>query len=112
MIGGARAGIVALPSNYTLNDTAAPPSAKGASGRLRPKYVGQAHVLKSDSLCRDLGWAMTDSGSPQTLCASAGVCSQEVHSQRGGSDILDEVGGRCARRCSGNLSPQKAERLL
>jgi hypothetical protein len=52
--------------------------------------------------CKMLGWALTDDRMPQMTCAAAGVCDTHVH-----SNVLP--GGRCNRKCSGQLEISKAE---
>jgi hypothetical protein len=51
----------------------------------------------SDSTCKQLGWALTDKNIPQRICSSAGVCDKKIHGH-----LLE--GGRCRRRCSGDLA--------
>ena len=58
----------------------------------------------SGKSCKLLKWALTDGRTPQTTCAAAGVCSAKEH-----ANILP--GGRCKRKCSGDLEISKAEKF-
>ena len=47
--------------------------------------------------CAKLGWALTDTVRPASVCAAAGVCNAKLH-----ADILPS--GMCSRSCSGDVS--------
>ena len=57
----------------------------------------KATAQTSTASCKSLGWELTDTGLPQTLCSAAGVCSIKKH-----ASILPS--GRCSRRCSGDVT--------
>ena len=78
--------------------------ASGLHATLFRKIIeGDQAVLQSSvSSCKKLGWALTSLVTPQTTCSAAGVCTIEQH-----GSILP--GGRCRRRCSGDVTLDVAE---
>ena len=76
----------------------------GLAATLFRKGKASEAVESSGKSCQLLKWALTDGRIPQTTCAAAGVCSAKDH-----ANILP--GGRCKRRCSGDVEISKAEKF-
>ena len=80
------------------------PHPAGLHATLFRKYnaAASSNTVSSSLACKTLGWALTDTKIPQVTCASAGVCDKDTH-----ANVLP--GGRCRRRCSGDVTFQVAQ---
>jgi hypothetical protein len=74
--------------------------ADGLAAQLYRKDLESSQL--SSASCKSLGWALTDLKYPQRTCSSAGVCDKTKHGH-----LLP--GGRCRRRCSGDLTLSEAK---